>query len=154
MSDYLPLIVFAVAGFSVWFGIVKLWTIYEERAPLAIQEWLYKRAKNLPGDAIDLVLSCLFWSGLGALPLRVVLGLVGLDDWLPDTSWALPVVAFFFFGALLSFWDSPARKKEAQPRGRGLGPSAQKPAPPGANRHANAPSNTRGRTIRSYQDIK
>lgn len=154
MNEYLPLVGFVVVGFAAWIGILKLWALYEERTPPAIQTRLYTTAKNLPRDVANIVLSCLLWSGLGALLLRFVLSLVGLDGWLPGTSWALPVVAFFVMGALFSFWDGVAPSEPIQPRGRGLGRSGPKEAPRHAPRPPMAAANTRGRTIRSYHDIK
>lgn len=154
MTQYLLLVLFVAVGFVVWIGILKLWAFYEERTPPGIQLRLYTTAKNLPRDAFNLVTSCLLWSGLGALLLRLVLGLVGLDGWLPSTPWALPVVAFFVFGGLLIFWDGPAPSEPVEPRGRGLSRKGEKKGSPNTSRPATATGNTRGRTIRSYHDIK
>ena len=154
MIEYIPLVGFTALGFAVWIGILKLWTLYEERTPPAIQTRLYTRAKNLPRDVLNLILSCLIWAGMGALLLRFVLGLVGLDGWLPSTPWALPVIYFFVFGGLYAFWESPAPSERIQPRGRGLGHKAENKASPRTSRPTTTAGNTRGRTIRSYHDIK
>lgn len=154
MDKYLLLVGFAAVGFAVWIGILKLWALYEKWTPPTVQTRLYTTAKNLPRDAFNLIFSCLVWASLGALLLRFVFGLVGLDVWLPSTSWAAPVVAFFIYCALLSFWDSPARSEPIQPRGRGLRRDGQKQTAPHTSRPATPPGNVRGRTIRSYHDIK
>jgi len=154
MSQYLLLVMFVAVGFAVWIGILKLWAFYEERTPPTIQVRLYKRAKNFPRYAFNLIFSCLLWSGLGALILRIVFGLFGLEGWLPSTPWALPVVAFFVMGGLFTFWDGPAPTDPIEPRGRGLGRNGEKKMSPKPSRPATAAGTTRGRTIRSYHDIK
>jgi len=150
MNECLLLVLFVAVGFAVWIGILKLWAIYEERTPPGIQLRLYATAKNFPRDAVNLVASCVLWSGLGALLVRFLLSLVGLDGWLPDTPWALPAVAFCVIAGLLIFWDGPDPSEPVEPRGRGLSRKGEKKA----SRPATTTGNTRGRTIRSYHDIK
>jgi hypothetical protein len=154
MLMYLLLAGFIGVGFAVWIGILKLWEFYEERTPPDVQVRLHTTAKNLPRDAFNLVASCALWSGLGALLIRFLLGLVGLDAWLPDTPWALPVVMFFVIGGLMHFWDGPAPSDPIQPRGRSLNPKENKKRTPHASPAAKGAGATRGRTIRSYHDIK
>ncbi|MDX1964985.1 MAG: hypothetical protein SFX18_17690 [Pirellulales bacterium] len=153
MITSLTLAGFVALGFIIWIGLLKLWNFYEERTPTTIQRRIYTTAKNLPRDVFNLVVSSVLWSGLGALALQFLFGLVGLAGWLPNTSWALPVIVFFILGALFSFWEEPARSEEVQPRGRGfnnnrLG-SGPRSSPP-----ATTAGNVRGRTIRTYHEIK
>lgn len=154
MAAYVALAAFGGVGFAAWIGIVKLWELYEERTPPHVQTHIYTTAKNLPRNIADIVLSCILWCGLGAMLLRLVLGLVGLDSYLPSTSWAPGVVAFFVAASLLVFWGGPERTEPIQPRGRGLTRDAKNNSTTSAARKKTPAAPTRGRTIRSYHDIK
>jgi hypothetical protein len=139
---------FCAIGFSIWIGVQKLYAIYEERTPQAVQENFYWLTKNLPQLVFDGVFSLVFWSGLGAAALRIVLLPFGADRFLPDVSWASSVVIGVIVLFVMSFWSTPERSKAPPPRGRDLKKGAGKPL----QEKTKTPS--RGRTIRSYQDIR
>lgn len=153
MNEYLPLAGFAVVGFGVWIGILKLWGLYEERTPPNVQAHVYTTAKNLPRYIANIVLSCIFWCGLGAILLRLISEVFGVDSYLPSTSWAPTVVVFFVISSLFVFWNSPARTEPIKPRGRGLTRDAKNNSVTFPDRKLTPASSTRGRTIRSYHDI-
>jgi len=154
MFMYLLLAGFGAVGFAVWIGILKLWEFYEQQTPPEIQTRLHTTAKNLPRDAFNLVAACLFWLSLGALLVQFTLGCFGLDGWLPNTSWALSVVTFFIIGGLINFWEEPGRSDPIKPRGRALDRKGEKKGAKQTSRPAKPTDTTRGRTIRSYHDIR
>lgn len=141
-------VLFCAIGFSLWLGILRLHAIYAERTPQTIQDGIYTTLKDLPRLVFDGLFSLVIWSALGAAALRILLLPFGADRFLPDVSWASTVVIGTIVLFALSFWSSPERLKAPPPRGRDLKKGAGKPL----QEKTKTPS--RGRTIRSYQDIR
>ncbi len=150
MATLIVTVLFCALGFSLWLGFLRLHAIYEERTPRAIQDTVYEVTKHLPTLLFNGVFSLVFWSGLGAVAVRLVLIPFGADRFLPDVSWAPGVVIGTLVLFVVSYWASPERSKAPPPRGRDL----KKPQAAGNALRANAKTPSRGRTIRSYQDIR
>jgi hypothetical protein len=150
MTVFLIIAVCCGLGFLCWLGIIRLAGSYEDRVPERIQEKVYKLAKNFPEIVIDLIVSLVFWGGLGSVLLGLLLYLFGAAEFLPfleiGRGIVFPLLALF----VIHFWSTPERIKAPKPRGRtlrerpGAAPKQTTPSPQGP----------RGRTIRSYRDIK
>ncbi len=150
MVTFLILGVYCGLGYLIWMGIVRLARLYEDCVPEVAQEKLYHVAKNFPSLVIDLALSLLFWSGLGSLLLGAIFAPFGARGFLPFSGLGLVAVPLILILFVHFFWSSPARTKTPEPRGRSLrerpGATPKQTTP--------APQGPRGRTIRTYRDIK
>lgn len=152
MFIFLLLTMFIAVGFAVWIGILRLWQFYEQRTPPHIKLRVHSTAKNLPSYTFNLVACLLLWLGLGAMFVRFVLDLIGLEDCLPSTSGASGLVMFFVISWLVAFWEGSSPSDPIEPRGRRLLDDEKK----GYTPQASSPEKgaARGRTIRSYRNVK
>ena len=135
--------------YSLWLGVLRLHVIYEERTPRTIQDTVYEVAKHLPRLVFDGLFSLVVWSATrSGRSNEFSFFPFGADRFLPDVSWAPSVVIGTLALFALSFWSTPERLKAPPPRGGILRTGAGKPL----QEKTKTPS--RGRTIRSYQDIR
>lgn len=151
MFNIAALIVFLGVGLALWRAIVFLNTLYEEHVPDKYQERIYKTSKDLPKIVWAWTMTVVFWTSAGAMLLHITLGMFGGEKFLPATSWAPGIFFPLLLAIVCHFWESPHRAGlPAKSRGRKLlssvDSSKKKPSP--------VTPSKRGRTIRSYRDIK
>ena len=152
MYELIGFAVFCLIGFGVWQGLAFLKGIYEERVPDKVQDPIYKTLKDLPKLVWEWGISIVFWSSVGAVLLQLVLTPFGLQSILPPAAWAPLVFMVIVMLMIFNFWDTPHRTKEPpKARGRNLKSSLQSPAVKPAK---SSPSQKRGRTIRTYRDVR
>jgi hypothetical protein len=143
MWTMLQLGLFIGLGYGIWLAGQWLVQLYEERVSDDARDCLYRTTRKLPQLIVDSAFAALFLLSLGATILHwLVRPLIG-EEFMPDTSWAPSVFAFFAMIFAVSFWSSPEKPKAPpQVRGREL-----KKSVPGS-------LESRGRTIRYYRDLE
>jgi len=152
MFKIVGLIVFFGVGLAMWRAIVFLNSFYEEHVPDKFQDRIYKTSKDLPKIVWAWFVSVIFWTSAGAVLLHFVFGLFGLESILPSASWAPAILVPLLFAILFHFWESPHRTAEpSKSRGRNLKSSHQ---PTSTKPTKSSPSQKRGRTIRTYRDLR
>jgi hypothetical protein len=152
MFEIAGLIVFLIVGLAIWRAIVFLNGLYEDHVPDSYQERIYKTSKDLPKIVWAWFIGLVFWASAGAVLLQFALGLFGVEELLPSTSWAPGIFFLLLLAILFHFWETPHRTKgPSKARGRNLKSSHQSPA---IKPSKVSPSQKRGRTIRTYRDLR
>jgi hypothetical protein len=150
MSQYIGLILFCGIGYAVWKGMLNVAAVYEKRVPNDIQDRIYRISKDFPQLVLDWVLSILFWTAIGAILPWLILEPLGFAAFLPSVKLALMFLTWLLISFLIHFWSTPHRLKDSPPmRGRELKKSLKS-----APKSTVSPSVGRGRTIRSYRELR